>query len=61
MNASVVAAVRLYTLTWKPRLSTFSTRFWPITARPIRPKSLFLSGLLLLKVSPVCGAPGAQW
>jgi hypothetical protein len=39
MNSSVTLVVRLKTLTWKPRLSTFRTRFWPITARPINPKS----------------------
>ena len=40
-NSRVTPTLRLNTLTLKPRLSTLSTRFWPITARPIRPKSKF--------------------
>ena len=39
-KACVVVVVRLNTLTANPRLSMLSTRFWPITARPIRPMSL---------------------
>jgi hypothetical protein len=38
-NCSTRATVRLNTATVKPWLSMFSTRFSPMTARPIRPMS----------------------
>ena len=69
-NSSVTVAVRLNTLTLKPRLSTFSTKFWPITARPMRPKSLktlFMAGSIGRSeggrdcaVAPLALAPGLR-
>ena len=53
-KASVTAALRLNTLTPKPRLSTLSTRFWPITARPMRPKGLVIND------SPGWGRPALR-
>ena len=41
MKSSTFATVRLKTLTEKPRLSMFNTRFSPITARPMSPMSDF--------------------
>ena len=60
-NSRVTSVLRLNTLTAKPRLSTFSTRFWPITARPMRPKSFItLGGSLRVGTSAIVGPAAAQ-
>ena len=45
-NSRVFSPVRLYTATEKPLSSILSTRFWPMTARPISPNCCAIDGLL---------------
>src|SRR5215471_1726441 len=53
MKSSTFSTVRLLTATVKPRLSMFSTRFSPITARPISP----ISALSICACPQLPGAP----
>ena len=51
MNESVTDDVLLKTATEKPRDSILSTKFWPITARPMKPKSYFaINASLLIRI-----------